>query len=46
MAFIKAAHEQRINSIKRRKGPMTVLCPNTKTGLKWLLLTEKEKMNI
>lgn len=36
---------KKLNSIKRRKGPMTVLCPNTKTGLKWMLLPEKEKIN-
>ena len=34
---------KKINSIKGRKGPMSVLAPNISTALKWMKLSKKEK---
>ena len=36
---------QRLNLIKQRQGPMSVLCPNIETGLSWMNLSNVEKEN-
>ena len=35
---------KKINLIKGRKGPMSVLAPNKKTALKWMNLSKEEKV--
>ena len=37
---------QRLNLIKQRQGPMSVLCPNIETGLSWMKLSDVEKENV
>ena len=36
---------QKLNSIKQRKGPMSVLCSDIETGLSWMDLPDHEKIN-
>jgi len=36
---------QKLNLIKQRQGPMSVLCPNIETGLSWMKLSNVEKEN-
>ena len=35
-----------LNTIKNRTGPMSVLCPNINTALKWVDLSDKDKIMV
>ena len=37
---------QRLNLIKQRQGPMSVLCPNIETGLSWIDILSNIKKNL